>query len=227
MSGSETSVAGTGGEEWVVDNPRFRGFIGEVNRLRHASDDPPTVIAAIRPVFADLMADEGWLPRRYQEPAESGMGSGIGTWLLYRTLDGSLALSALVVPPGAQTPVHDHLAWGLVGLYRGAQDEVVYRRVGEAGQCGDGADHAELEVQEVRALRPGDAYRLLPPEGDIHAVTTTSAVASVSIHLLGNDTGCVWRHQFDPAAHTARPFRSGYANAPCRSAPGEPRDLDT
>ena len=25
------------------------------------------------------------------------------------------------------TPVHDHLAWGLVGLYRGNQDEEFYR----------------------------------------------------------------------------------------------------
>ena len=29
-------------------------------------------------------------------------------------------------PAGAMTPVHDHLAWGLVGLYRGTQDEEIY-----------------------------------------------------------------------------------------------------
>ena len=56
------------------------------------------------------------------------MGSGIGMWLLYRAGDGNLAFSSLVVPPGASTPVHDHLAWGLVGLYRGTQDEVVFTR---------------------------------------------------------------------------------------------------
>ena len=210
MSGSETSVAGTGGEEWVVDNPRFRSFIGEVNRLRRASDDPPTVIAAIRPVFADLMTDEGWLPRRYQEPAESGMGSGIGTWLLYRTLDGSLALSALVVPPGAQTPVHDHLAWGLVGLYRGEQEEEVFARRDDGGDDG----RATLVLAERRRLRQGDFYELLP-EADIHRVRTVSAVASVSLHLLGIDNGCIWRHRFVPEEGAVLPFKSGYVNAPC------------
>jgi hypothetical protein len=37
----------------------------------------------------------------------------------------------------------------------------------------------------------------------------------VSIHLLTNDTGCVWRHAYEPETGTARPFRSGYANAVC------------
>jgi hypothetical protein len=27
--------------------------------------------------------------------------------------DGSLSLFSLVVPPGSETPIHDHLAWGL------------------------------------------------------------------------------------------------------------------
>jgi predicted metal-dependent enzyme (double-stranded beta helix superfamily) len=48
------------------------------------------------------------------------MGGGIGQWLIFRAADRSLALFALVVPSGAETPVHDHLAWGLVGLYQGA-----------------------------------------------------------------------------------------------------------
>ena len=198
------------GEEWVVDTPRFRAFIGEVNRVRRPSDDPRTVIAGIRPAFAALMADDGWLPQQYQEPAESGMGSGIGTWLLYRALDGSLALSALVVPPGAETPVHDHLAWGLVGLYRGEQEEEVFTR------RDDGSDEgrADLVLAERRRLRQGDFYELLP-ETDIHRVRTVSDVTSVSLHLLGVDNGCIWRHRFVPDEGAALPFKSGYVNAPC------------
>ena len=41
--------------------------------------------------------------------------------LIFRAADRSLSLFSLVVPPGAATPIHDHLAWGLVGLYRGEQ----------------------------------------------------------------------------------------------------------
>jgi len=209
MTAQRTTVDAAG-EEWVVDNPRFRAFIAEVNRIRRSSDDPRTVIDGIRPVFAALMADDGWLPERYQEPAESGMGSGIGTWLLYRTLDGSLALSALVVPPGAETPVHDHLAWGLVGLYRGEQEEEVFAR----RDRGDDDGRAEVVLAERRRLRQGDFYELLP-ETDIHRVRTVSETTSVSLHLLGIDNGCIWRHRFVPEEGAVLPFKSGYVNAPC------------
>jgi 3-mercaptopropionate dioxygenase len=37
----------------------------------------------------------------------------------------------------------------------------------------------------------------------------------VSIHLLANDTACVWRHRYDPDAGTVTAFRSGYSNVKC------------
>jgi predicted metal-dependent enzyme (double-stranded beta helix superfamily) len=56
---------------------------------------------------------------------------------------------------------------------------------------------------------------LIPPRDDIHRVRTTSTETSVSIHLLTNDTGCVWRHAYDPETGAVRPFRSGYVNVTC------------
>ena len=137
------------------------------------------------------------------------MGGGIGQWLLFRAADRSLSLFSLVVPPGAMTPVHDHLAWGLVGLYRGAQDEEFYEPTG-----------GELVCTRRHPLAPGDFYALLPPRNDIHRVRTTSTVTSVSIHLLANDTGCVLRHTYDEDTGEARPFRSGYVNAACEGPVG-------
>ena len=70
-------------------------------------------------------------------------------------------------------------------------------------------------MTEVNHLKPGDFYKLLPPDGDIHAVKTTSLEPSISIHLLANDIGCVVRHSFDVARSVARAFRSGYSNVAC------------
>src|SRR5439155_11050898 len=188
-----------------LDTPVVRQFVGEVQVAIAQASSPQQAIEAIRPAFAALLADPDWLPDAYRADApESGMGGGIGQWLLYRAEDGSLSLFSLVVPPGSQTPVHDHLAWGLVGLYRGTQVEEIYTRRGN-----------RLELKEQRALCPGDFYDLIPPQDDIHRVRTTSAETSVSIHLLTNDTGCVWRHAYDPATGHVRPFRSGYVNVPC------------
>ena len=207
MTQQHTSAA----DEWVLDCPPLRAFIEAVNVLRQQLADPHQVITAIRPHFTTLLHDKSWLPARYQEPAEqSGMGRKTGMWLLYRAGDGGLAFSALVLPPGSQTPVHDHLAWGLVGLYRGEQAEEVFARRDDGSQAG----HAELEVVARNLLRPGDFYELLP-ENDIHRVRTVSDVTSVSLHLLGNDNGCIWRHRFEPADSRIEPFRSGWLNVAC------------
>jgi 3-mercaptopropionate dioxygenase len=194
-------------EEFVLDMPVIRDFVGGVRQSIAAASSPQAACAAIRPAFEALLADPGWLPDELAAPVpDSGMGGGIGQWLLYRTDDGSLSLFSLVVPSGSETPIHDHLAWGLVGLYRGEQDEEIFAREGAA-----------LALVERRALRPGDLYELFPPQDDIHRVRTTSAEQSVSIHLLTNDTGCTWRHSYDAHTGHASPFRSGYSNAACES----------
>ena len=191
--------------EFVLDTQVVRAFVADVRSAIGGATSPEAACDWIRPRFADLLADPDWLPAEYQAAAdESGMGGGIGQWLLHRAEDGSLSLFSLVVPAGAETPIHDHLAWGLVGLYRGAQDEEIYTH-------GDGG----LELVERRPLAVGDFYVLIPPRGDIHRVRTTSPETSVSIHLLTNDTGCIWRHSYDVASGEAKPFRSGYVNVAC------------
>jgi 3-mercaptopropionate dioxygenase len=205
-------LAAMEGDEFVLDTPVVRAFVADVRAAIAAAPSPEAACEAIRPGFATLLADPEWLPRRYQESApESGMGGGIGQWLLFRAGDRSLSLFALVVPPGAQTPVHDHLAWGLVGLYRGTQDEEIYAE-----------DDGGVTLRERRALATGDFYALLPPRDDVHRVRTTSPETSVSVHLLTNDTGCVWRHAFEPESGERRPFRSGYVNVPCEDEAGAP-----
>ena len=195
-------------DEYVLDTPTVRAFVADVRAAIAQAASPQEACAAIRPGFAELLNDPDWLPAQYREAApESGMGGGIGQWLLFRAGDRSLTLFSLVVPSGAQTPVHDHLAWGLVGLYRGTQDEEIY------AERDDG-----LHLTERRALTAGDFYELIPPRDDIHRVRTTSPETSVSIHLLTNDTGCVWRHAYEPETGESRPFRSGYVNVDCEES---------
>src|SRR5436309_477088 len=197
---------------FLVDVPEIRALIDEARRLMDDIRDDARRVDALRPAFQALLAAKGWLPDACATPDDaSRMGGGIGQYALYRAEDGSLCLFSLVVPAAAATPVHDHLAWGLVGIYRGRQDETVYRRLD------DGSDpaRARLEISKRQQLGRGEFYTLLPPADDIHFVTTVSDTPSISIHLLANDTACVWRHRFEPATGVVTPFRSGYANAPC------------
>jgi predicted metal-dependent enzyme (double-stranded beta helix superfamily) len=192
-------------DEYAFDTAYVHDFIARIRERVSGAGSPRHACERISPLFAELLADRDWLAAEYQAPAvDSGMGGGIGQWLIFRAADRSLSLFSLVVPPGAMTPVHDHLAWGLVGIYRGNQDEEFYR-----------PGKGRLELVRRRPLEPGDFYTLLPPRDDVHRVRTTSAQTSVSIHLLANDTGCVWRHTYDEQTGEASPFRSGYVNAEC------------
>jgi predicted metal-dependent enzyme (double-stranded beta helix superfamily) len=201
---------------FLVDAPEIRALVDETARVTAAMPDAAARVEALKPAFAKLLAADGWLPQAYASPdVTSGMGSGIGQYALYRAADGSLTLFSLVIPAGAETPVHDHLAWGLIGVYRGRQHETVYRRLD------DGRDEAKavLEVSRTHTMDTGEFYSLLPPRDDIHYVKTVSDEPSVSIHLLANDTACVWRHRFEPSTGDVTPFRSGYSNAPCPPEP--------
>jgi predicted metal-dependent enzyme (double-stranded beta helix superfamily) len=207
LDGHHTALPALAEDEYTLGSRRVREFVGDVRQQIERADSPRRACELISPLFSALLADGDWLPAAYQaSAAQGGMGGGIGQWLIFRAADRSLSLFSLVVPPGAMTPVHDHLAWGLVGVYRGNQDEEFYRP--QAGR---------LELVRRRPLDPGDFYALLPPRDDVHRVRTTSAQTSVSIHLLANDTGCVWRHTYDEQTGEPRPFRSGYVNAECVS----------
>jgi predicted metal-dependent enzyme (double-stranded beta helix superfamily) len=197
---------------FLVDCEEVRSLVAETERLVREVPDVTTRLDALKPAFSRLLSSEGWLPDEYASPdRRSGMGGGIGQYALYRAGDGSLCLFSLVSPPGAETPVHDHLAWGLIGVYRGRQDETVYRRMDD----GTVEERAALEVARRQTVSAGQFYALVPPIDDIHLVKTVSEEPSISIHLLANDTACVWRHRFEPATGHVAAFRSGYSNAPC------------
>jgi len=200
-------------DEFICDTREVRAFIGKVQAIVASTPSIAERLAAIRLSFSQVMADPQWLPNEFRRTYEhGGMGKGIANWLLYRDTAGTLSLSALVLPHGAATPVHDHLAWGVVGLYVGEQDEEIYEPAAPV-QAGD--EHSNLRVAEKKHLTAGSFYELIPPTGDIHRVITTSQEPSISLHLLGNDVGCVLRHSFEPQTGAVAPFRSGYTNIDC------------
>ena len=199
---------------FLVDVPEIRALIAETERLTKEVADVSARVEALRPAFGKLLDAAGWLPKEYASPdLKSGMGGGIGQYALYRAPNRSLCLFSLVIPSGSETPVHDHLAWGLIGVYRGTQDETVYKRLDDGGD----ESRAQLEVARRQTVKHGEFYTLLPPRDDIHYVKTVSKEPSISIHLLANDTACVIRHRFEPASGIVTAFRSGYSNAKCPS----------
>jgi 3-mercaptopropionate dioxygenase len=186
---------------------QLKTFIAEIEQVVATSADRRDTIARLQPSFAALLADPTWLHADFRHP----VAGKFVQYAIYRADDASLSVMAMVVPSGVATPVHDHRAWGLVGVYQGRQREKVYRRRDD----GSRPDFADLEQVAENILAPGDITTLVPPDGDIHMIETISAEPSISIHVLGNDIGCEHRHRYDVEGKAVHRFKSGYVNTSC------------
>jgi 3-mercaptopropionate dioxygenase len=185
----------------------LKSFIAEVEQAVATTADRRDTITRLRPSFAALLADPTWLHADFRHP----VAGKFVQYAIYRADDASLSVMAMVVPSGVATPVHDHRAWGLVGVYQGRQREKVYRRRDD----GSRPDFADLEQVAENILAPGDITTLVPPDGDIHMIETVSSEPSISIHVLGNDIGCEHRHRYDVERKAVHRFKSGYVNTSC------------
>jgi predicted metal-dependent enzyme (double-stranded beta helix superfamily) len=198
--------------EFFLEHQTLHRFIGEALEIVRGSAEVATKLQQLRAPYESLLSDQDWLPEEFKQASgNTTMGQGIASLLLYRSELQDLSLSTLVVAPGLATPIHNHLAWGLVGLYQGEQEEEEY----EGHVHDEGTPAHPLILRKRRVLKKGDFYDLVPPWNDIHRVRTISSEPSVSLHLLANDIGCVVRQKFDAASGRSEPFRSGWSNAPC------------
>ena len=153
----------------TASSPVFAAFARAADTL---ADDPH----AIAQHLGVLLAADGWLAPADRRPGTDSYRQH----LLHVSPDRRLSVVALVWLPGQRTAIHDHVSWCIVGVYRGVERE---ERV-EVVESGRG-----------RHLRPagtvyaprGHVETLIPPDGDIHAVTAAGGETAISIHVYGAD----------------------------------------
>ena len=149
--------------------PAFADFVRDAEAL---IDDPQ----AIAERLAGLLDEDGWLPPEHQMP-------GIDSYrqhLLHVSSCRRLSVVALVWRPGQRTPIHDHVSWCVVGVYRGVEQETRYELV-ERG------DREYLHAVETIDAHPGHVEALIPPAENIHVVEAGGRGLTISIHVYGAD----------------------------------------
>jgi predicted metal-dependent enzyme (double-stranded beta helix superfamily) len=149
--------------------PAFRAFTRAAEALM---GDPHAIAGRLE----RLLAHDGWLAPQHQAPGEDSYRQH----LLYVSPCRGLSVVSLVWRPGQRTPIHDHVAWCIVGVYRGLEHETRYRLV-ETGRepC--------LETSGSVEARPGHVETLVPPVDNIHMVTAGGTGLTISIHVYGAD----------------------------------------
>ncbi len=170
-------------------------FVEDATRIMQSSTDRQRIVDDLRPLLERLMRNPHLLEERLKRVRQGGLYS----YHFYESPDGSLTINAPAFLKGRPTPVHDHLTWGVIGVYSGQQLTTRYKRVDDTGEAGT----TRLEVVENDVLGPGAIYPLLPPD-DLHRIETVSDEPGVSIHVLGADLRRQRRHVFEPARWVVR-----------------------
>lgn len=88
-------------DEWFVDSPDLREFVDIAKEIiSSTTHNRAQTLKALEPDFAALLKKENWLPKHFaQSNLSSGLGSGIGQWLLYRSQDRTLTIFSLLTLP--------------------------------------------------------------------------------------------------------------------------------
>ena len=156
---------------------RLFSLVSDVLAAGPAGADVPDVPDVLCPVLAEALDDPDLLPERvlaHRPP------SGFGKHLLRSGPDFSVFCT--LTAPGMALPIHDHGSWGVVGVYRGVEEETRYE---PSSQTLPGEP---ILFERGRVLHPaGDVMPVRPPPADIHAVANGGSEWSVCIHLFAED----------------------------------------
>src|ERR671922_813848 len=133
----------------------FDDFVRDAEQL---IDDPHAVGERLKP----LLAADGWLAPQHRRPGRDSYRQH----LLYVSPTRRLSVVALVWLPGQRTPIHDHVSWCVVGVYRGVESEVHYRLIERHGR------RCIVPVATFDA-RAGHVEALVPPAENIHSVAAS------------------------------------------------------
>ncbi len=179
----------------------MKHFIDEADDVVRNGKSESEVLRQLKPRLEKLLAnpnlpDQAFTPRRDRFAMN----------LIHMPEDKTFSVIGGVWGPGQTTPVHDHLTWALIGVYKGEERESLFRRLDD----GSNPKYAKLEMASETINKPGHVTVL--GSAGIHRVDNVSRTSAWSIHVYGRDIGNAARHSYDPLTGEVGQFVSGYCN---------------
>jgi 3-mercaptopropionate dioxygenase len=161
-------------------SPPLQEFVRTVDCLIARDLAQPDLLAALAPEMRRALVEPNLLaPEHCCPPAGSYVQH-----TLYGDPAGRFSLVALVWRPCSASPIHDHHAWGLAGVYRGRELETRYVWCDRPGTT------PGLRPDESREVCAGEVLPIVPPS-DIHRVLSPGPLPTISLHLYGLDVRAV------------------------------------
>ena len=168
--------------------------------------DSNRAITRTRPILEKILSS-GLVEEQFLRPLPDRPAA----YLVFRPPERTYSIVSMVWGAKQKFPIHDHLSWGLIGVYSNAIREERFTKVDD----GSREDYAEIEETGMTEFREGEILEegLVFDErhrNDIHRILNPNDKPSVTIHILASDLGMKQRNQYDPAARTVKKFVSGY-----------------
>jgi len=154
----------------------FATFIDDVESVRRSIGSEGELVRQIATRLAQLNRSADWLPASARQASDDGYLQH----LLHVAPDGGFSVVALVWKPEQWTPIHNHVAWCVVGVYEGVEREIRYEVKREGAE-------AYLVEKQIRTATAGSVEGLVPDGSDIHAVGNAGDCVAISIHVYGAD----------------------------------------
>ena len=153
---------------------------------------------AIQDLVADAVSDPQDVIAELGEPSEACIQK------LYCGTD--LTIVNVVWAPFMSVMPHNHEIWAVIGVYRGAEDNIFWRRL----------EDGTVEAAGAKALREGEVLPLGPDV--VHSVTNPVDELTAAIHVYGGDLYEIGRMEWDaqdltPHSHTTSRTLEVFAEA--------------
>jgi predicted metal-dependent enzyme (double-stranded beta helix superfamily) len=162
--------------------PALQKFLDEMRAIRREFLQPADIVLEGAALMVELLAAaQDVLSAEHLAPCDERYARN----LVYAEPDGSMSLYCLVWKPGQWTPVHDHGAWGLVAVVRGALQERNYIRVDKMERDNSGV---VLRRGGTSVLAPGSVTTFVPNPDHIHRTgVPRDWCETVTLHMYGRN----------------------------------------
>src|SRR5438128_701711 len=104
-------------------------LIENIHRVVKRRTSPPELVTDVEQVLRPTLCQPGLLDEQHRTSSIDGYRQHV----IYVPPDRSFSLLSLVWAHGQETPIHDHRAWCVVGVYEGEESEIRYEVIANGG----------------------------------------------------------------------------------------------
>ena len=156
------------------------------------------VAASLEPILSDpdLLSDDQLLVKQ----------EGFTLNQIHIEPDESFSIGAGIWDVGQTTPIHDHGTWGVIGIYRGMENEESFLREGPR----ENGARVNLTPQGKRLAGPGDVFVCCTKDNDVHRVSCASSEPVVGVHVYGGNLAKIARFMYEELTGEVKSFNTGW-----------------